>query len=319
MKKFAIYKFVFSKSPEGRSVFGNQQIYAFEKAQEVMESMLQVGKLNIYRTKGDGDVMNYPNHVFRNLGGVTMMRVCNVKYLKRYKEFREIIDESEPWCDVVVDNRAGICQMAIEKSNAFDGNTDKVRDLLREALERQLAEYGIDISITAKVRTSQFWDFVNEQCDTYHDVIKKMYLEIPNPRYEGPIDSSRRLVNRMEVMSSIVAGFGAHRGIFALEGNKTHPILPEQMTEDAAEIMTACCSNGYSIVVNFRDMGVCRNHDVMQATYNMTEKVIQDFIDGVTVMKDGSDECTFELAQWLDKVREKTKDYENGKSTAKRG
>ncbi len=318
MNKYAICKYVFSKSQEKGSMFNNNGESAFEKAQEVLESMLQAKKLNIYRTKSDGDVIHYPNDVFRNFSHVTVMKVCNVKYLKKCMEYHTMLDETNPWCNVVIDNREGICQIAIEKSGAFDGHPDTVKDLLQETFGRQLAEYGICIDIEAKVRTAEFWDFVNEQCNDQHDTISRILLEFPNPRNVWPIDAPKQAYRKLEIMSSLICAVGAVKGSLRLDADKEKTLLLDRQHQDLAEIVSLCCSNGYSIAVYFRDLGIYRYHDEVRAVYKMEDRVIDDFVNGTMVTKDGTTEGTFELIQWLDKIREIIKDYKDARPASKK-
>lgn len=318
MNKYAIYKYVFSKSQEKGSMFNNNGESAIEKAQDVLESMLQVKELKIYTTKSDGEVEMYPNHVFRNFGGVTVLKVCKVKYLKRYKDFQEILDETDPWCNVVIDNREGICQIAIEKSGAFDGHPDTVKDLLQETLGRQLAEYGICIDMAAKVRTAEFWDFVNEQCNDQHDTISRILLEFPNPQNVWPIDAPKQACRKLEIMSSLICAVGAVKGSLRLDASKEKTLLLDRQHQDLAEIVSLCCSNGYSIAVYFRDLGIYRYHDEVRAVYKIEDHVTDDFVNGMMMTEDGTTEGTFELIQWLDRIRETIKDYKDARPASKK-
>lgn len=318
MSKYAIYKYVFEKSSESRNCFVEEGDNTFERSQKILQSMLQSKKLNIYKTKKDGEVIIYPNDVFKSYGGVTVMKVCNVKYITKCKDYQTLKDESNPWCNVVIDNRPRVCQIAIEQTGAFDSDTDKVSNLLRETFGRQLSDYGIAIDIMSKMRTAKFWDFVNEQCTKYHDSIARVVVDVMNPKMAGPIDVARQISDKLMYMSSLVCSLGAIKGSLRFDASKNSSLQLLQREEDFANIVAACCNNGFDITVHFRKMGVYKCNDRVKMLYEMKENVTGDFIHGETFMEGNSDKGTFELMQWLDEKRELTKDYEDAKIEPKR-
>ena len=99
---------------------------AYNKAQELLEDML-TGALPITKEKRDKSVVKLENYIEKKRDGITIMVVCNEKN-HRYKEKmaeQELV--YHPGCRVIIDNRQGVAQIAIEKSQSFDGKTDTVR------------------------------------------------------------------------------------------------------------------------------------------------------------------------------------------------
>lgn len=318
MVKYAIYKYVFSKTAEGKGFFDANEETIYTKAQNFLSELLESKKLNIYKTKQDGKPIIYPNDVFCKRQDVIVMSVCNVKTFTIYKDYQETKGESNPWCNVIIDNRQGICQMAIEQTGAFGSDTNKVRDLLAETFNRHLFKYGMHIEIMVKMRTAKFWDVINEQCCKNRDRINRVVFDFPNPKETKPIDTSDKMIDRLEFYSSLISSMGAAKSSMTFDAQKNLSINLDQTREDIAQMVTLCCNNGYGISVHFSQMGLYRCDDRIKAMYQMNDNVVENFINGQTMIEEGKTGNSFALTQWLDNIREITKDCENAKPTPKR-
>ena len=129
MAVYQIYKVLFNRSRQGNLLSTMDGRSAYDKAQELLEEMLG-GVLPLTKEKRDKTLVPLENYVEKRRDGVTVMVVCNEKNHK----YREKLEEHElvyhPGCRVILDNRPGIAQLAIERSQSFDGKTDKVRDII---------------------------------------------------------------------------------------------------------------------------------------------------------------------------------------------
>ena len=128
MAVYQIYKILFNRSRQGNLLSMMDGRSAYDKAQELLEEMLG-GVLPLTKEKRDKTLVPLESYVEKKRDGVTVMVVCNEKNHK----YREKLEEHElvyhPGCRVILDNRPGIAQLAIERSQSFDGKTDKVRDM----------------------------------------------------------------------------------------------------------------------------------------------------------------------------------------------
>ena len=99
-------------------------------------------ELPLKRThRGEGEE-HIPNCVLRNEDGIALIRVHNKENLTIYdlpqhagpevKDCVGIPKPSYPYCYVVVDYRDGKCQVAIEKTSAWDSKTTTVRNSLEK-------------------------------------------------------------------------------------------------------------------------------------------------------------------------------------------
>lgn len=314
MLNFAIYKYVLVASNE-KNMFRKD---GPSSPQEIFGGLLKGKKLNICRTEKDGEVKVFPNDILCEREDVVLMRVCNLKNITYYKDYKEIKDVSNPWCNIVIDNRAGVAQIAIEHSKSFDGDPGKVRALLWELFHNQLSEYGLDIEINAKMRTEGFWDTVEWQCRTRQDTVSRVVLDFPNPRTTGPIDASEEMRARLEVLADYLCAFGAVKGSLHVDADKHGTLSVDKECEDLTRLVALCGNNGYNIAVHFRGMGVFRFGDRVMAMNKMQDSFVADFENGQKVIGGDGATGTYALIQWLDSVREETKNYDYAKPTPKR-
>ena len=149
MAVFQLYKLLFNRSREGNMFATMDNETAYNKAQELLEDML-TGALPITKEKRDKSVVKLENYIEKKRDGITIMVVCNEKN-HRYKEKmaeQELV--YHPGCRVIIDNRRGVAQIAIEKSQSFDGKTDTVRDKVEEALNKLFDKHQLTVEIREK-------------------------------------------------------------------------------------------------------------------------------------------------------------------------
>ena len=230
------------------------------------------------------------------------------------------MDEMElvhhPGCHVVIDNREGVAQVAIERSEAFANNPDKVRDLLQEALCKAMARFELTVELRAKMREREFWDMVNEQREQFKDPIQKVVFDFPNPENTVPVDASGQMIERLALLSAVTAATNAAKGSLNLMSDKNKVIQLEQTKEDFAQLVTLCSMNGYDIAVHFKRYGVYRYGRTVKALDTIKKDVLHEFKTGQMQMGK-TVEGVFELIRQLDDIRFRTENYTNEEPTEK--
>lgn len=142
---YAIYKFDFHKAiqrtiqAEADGIDGSKYL---KNAQECFASLFDqntIDKLAKINKKGEVTA-TLPNDVLKKLGDIFIWRVNNSQLKEWWKrngkdsmgfdKYEKDTVESNPFCNVLIDNRPGVGIMAIEKSSAWGSNPDMLRDLL---------------------------------------------------------------------------------------------------------------------------------------------------------------------------------------------
>lgn len=307
--KFTIYKYELVKTGE-QSLFKQGNMDG-TTGQDYLDKLLSVKQLNLFRTSAKtGDPTLYPNTVLKTRDGVTLMRVCNVKHLTLVQDYKEHKLESNPYCHVLIDNRPGVGQLAIEQSGAFDGESDKVRDILQESLHAQLADVGLTIEIRAKVRVMDFWETVEEQMRRRDERVRRVIFDFSDPDKSEPIDAPPSVIEHLRFLNNLSQLTGAVKSQYKLEAKREGTLRLDRAHEDLAQMVGLCCNNGYRIAVHFKHFGVFHNGDCEKAMFDIEKEQLLNFVNGQRAMNGNADgEPTYALVSWLDDVREYTKDY----------
>jgi len=325
---YAIYKYDFHKatertiSAEADGIEGNKYV---KHAQTCFASLFDQNTIdNLAKVNKKGEATRLPNDVMSRMGDIFVWRINNSQmkewWRRKGKDNRGIDKyereeiESNPYCYVLVDNRPGICLMAIEKSSAWAGKPDLVRDMLLENLNPALADkYDLEMRIEARMNPKDIWEFVHERLFDHEDYIRKIQFVFQNPKKVSKTNAMEVKSARLKAMLRTVEISDALKGFFTMEFNKTTNSKISQENKDMAEMVRLCGENGYDIIITFKEFKTYRINDYVRAYYPMTLDVLQRFSIGSRTINDKT-----ELEEWFDLVDEQTKDYVNESEVPKR-
>lgn len=316
MAVYAIYKMMFQRAEQTNLMATEGGEDALSRAQELLEELLRES-LPMSKLDRHKELVRLENNVVRKERGVCLMMICNEKELQydEKKEDRKLT--YHPGCYVIIDNRPGVAQVAIERAPSLGLGPDKVRNILEEALNKKLEEKGLKVEINQKWKEGDFWTAVNEQCEKYGDRIKRVTFEFPNPDVVGPVDMDEVLSLKLSYINMMAKMANAAKGTLVLSSDKSRDIRLRQAEGDWAAIVTLCSMNGYNISVGFEHYGIYRNGTDYKAFSELDEYMLDEFRLGQRVIG-GSSEGDWGLMQWLDEVRNATKDYSYDEKTKKR-
>lgn len=315
MPTFATYKIMFAQANQ-RNCYAEDGRTNLDCAQEYLEEVLSE-RLPISKEQKDKTLIPLENYVEVRRDRVTLMVVCNEKSHK-YKEKMENMElVHHPGCHVIIDNREGVAQMLIERSESFNSNTDKVRDLIQEALCKAFSRFELTVEIRAKMRESEFWEMVENQHIQFNDPIKKVVFDFPNPDKVKPIDASQEAIEKLTLFNTFTTAINAAKGSLSLMSDKEKIIRLEKSKEDFAQLVTLCSHNGYDIAVYFQHYGVFRYGRSVKALDVIKDNVIKEFKTGQMEMGKAV-EGVFLLIQLLDSIRVRTENYTDEEPTKKK-
>ena len=313
---YAIYKYDFHAAAGAEEV-GEKYV---GNAQECFASLFDLNSIdNLVKIKNKDEAIRLPNDVLGKKDGVFVWRVNNSQIKKLVTrsgkddngidKYEEQERESNPYCNVLIDNRPGICLMAIEKSTAWAGKPDVLRDVLLENLNRKLKdEFGLEMRIEARMNPRDVWDFVRERIYEHGDFIRKVSFAFQNPKKINMTEDMKVKSERLKAMLKIAEISDALKAYFTMEFDKDTNGKISEENKDMAEMVQLCSSNGYDISITFKDFKVYRVGDYVRASYQMDSRVLQIASDGSLTI-DG--EKWERLKEWLDLVDKETKEYVN--------
>lgn len=325
---YAIYKYDFHKAiqrtieAEAANADGTKNV---KKAQNCFDSLFDLNSIdNLAKINKKGEATRLPNDVMAKEGDIFIWRVNNSQmkewWMRSGKdekgidlyEKKEI--ESNPYCNVLVDNRPGVCLMAIEKSSAWGSNPDLLRDMLLENFNRILADrYDLEMRIEARMNPTDIWDFVHERIYEHDDYIRKVSFSFQNPKKINKTNAMDVKSARLKAMLKTVEISEALKGFFTMEFDKNTNNKISQANKDMAEMVRLCGENGYDICITFKEFKTYRINDYVKAYYPMTNDVLQRFSVGTRTLDGKTD-----LEKWFNIVEEQTKGYVNESEVPKR-
>lgn len=332
LHNFVIYKFkLFECQQRNMYLSKGNSDKVLEDAQKHLGSFFEGNKITISfnSSNENNDHTLYPNDIIANREKVILLRINNVIQKSLVREdntsrgripnYNEVKENSYPYSYVIIDNRDGIGQIAIERSSAWGSNTDKVRDILQQSLHAKLADtYGLDISIDAKMSSTKFWDFIHYRLKKENDQITKIQFSFPNKKKVLPIDTPTIKNENIRAMMNIAEISGAIKSAFQMEFDSEGNDKINEKNQDLAEMVNICANNAYELSVYFKDFKVYRCNENVFADYALDHATLNSFQIGDRIFSETKDEGEFMLLQWLDNIRKETHDYDTAKQTFKR-
>ena len=325
---YAIYKFDFHKAiqrtiqAEADGIDGNKYVKVAQKCFASLFDENTIDHLAKINKKGEATLL--PNDVMAKVGDIFIWRVNNSQIKEWWKksgkdskgidkyEKQEI--ESNPYCNVLIDNRPGCCLIAIEKSTAWGSKPDILRDMLLENLNRILADrFDLEMRIEARMNPTDIWDFVHDRLYEHDDYIRKVSFVFLNPKKINKTNAAEVKSARLKAMLKTVEISDALKGFFMMEFDKNSNDKISQHNKDMAEMVRLCGENGYDICITFKEYKTYRINDYVRAYYPMNFDVLQRFSIGLPTL-DGKTE----LEDWFDMVEEQTRGYVNESEVPKR-
>ncbi len=319
MTAYSIYKYELSQISEQAAMALCEESHEtpLSLAQETFDGLFRGERpLNITKENKDKEFIPLDNEIYFKRDRLTILLVCNEKTLRytEKKDKHELI--SHPGCYVIIDNRDGVAQMAIERSPSFQGNPDKVCLLLQRAINDKLAAYQLKIDIRGKVRESSFWEVVHQQIVEQRDSIRWVKFNFGVPEERAGIDASEKIKAMISSLDNFGRLMGAERGQYTYHAGEMGTLHLDQTQEDMAQMVHYCSTNAYDISVGFRRYGVYRPRLEDRAFAQLEDSVMDDFVQGYLTYDDEGN-AAWGLHLWFDDMRRMCKDYRDVTPTKK--
>lgn len=270
-------------------------------------------ELDLLRTRqGDGKE-HIPNCVLRNEDGIALIRIHNKENYTFFelpentgnevKDCVGVTKSSYPFGYVVIDYRYGKCQLAIEKTSAWDNKTVTIRYSLEKFFNDMLSDsWGITTKIKEKSVRKDFEKFIDQRTIDHGDMIESFTFEFVNEKRKPTVRIPESLTEQMEIYSRVLEFYGAISSVTTVNmGSK----VDNEKLKQLSSVLAYSADNAFNLMVKFKDYGEYSCKDGVVAKYPMNDVVISNFKDFITPDIVTSD---FDLRSWLDVVFEKVKE-----------
>ena len=270
-------------------------------------------ELDLNRTRqGDGKE-HVPNCVMRNEDGIALIRIHNKENFTIYdlpkksgNEVEECIGipkSSYPFGYVVVDYRDSRCQLAIEKTSAWDSKTVTIRYSLENFFNDKLSDsMGITTTLKEKTERKNFDKFIDQRTIDHGDVIESFTFQYVNVKRAPTARIPETMTEEMEMYSKVLEVYGAISGVTTMNmGSK----VDNEKLKQLSTVVSYSMDNAFELIVKLKDYGEYSCRDGVVAKYPMNDVVISNFKDFITPDVATSD---FDLKLWLDEIFRKVKE-----------
>lgn len=267
-------------------------------------------ELDLNRPRRGGANEHVPNCVLRNEGGIALIRVHNKEDLTIYdlpentetevKDCIGVPTSSYPFGYVVVDCRDGKCQLAIEKTSAWDSKITTIKNSLEEFFNDKLSKnMGIGTKLVEKKISTEYEKFIDQRTMDYGDVIESFTFQYVNLKSRPNTRIPDELTEQMDLHSKLLEIYDAIEGTttWKLGANPNKDKLKQ-----LSKVVSMCSDNAFEMVTHFRDYGDYTCNESIVAKFPMNDVVISNYKDFITPDIVNSD---WDLMSWLDEVFKK--------------
>ena len=312
METFRLYKFVLKPSQIKETDWTQPDIDEtpdLSKAQDTFEKLLtgvfkEDKRLPIGKEPLTGNKV-LPNSILRNENRVTLLKLHNPGIVNIWElNGAKIPKDTFPYSYIIIDNRPGIGQLAIQMKTDAWTDPDKVAKLLEDNLNRILKDQGtgLEIEIRYKYLPTEFFKFVKQRRKDEGVVVKHIYFEITNPEFETPIETAVDTTGHLRQLMNMLSELGGAKAKLQVDAPKKNELIKRKL-KDIKQMVSLVATNGYRLSVEFNDKSKYSCNELMLHDDDMPEKTLSDFRDGQkhTLFE-------FKLFEWLDKMLKKEKD-----------
>ena len=312
MDKYRLYKIVLKPS-HTKEADWTQSVVAettdLSKAQETLEKLLisafkEDRHLTIGKEPETGDKV-LPNSILRNDNRVTLLKLHNPGTVNIWKlSGAKISEDTFPYSFIVIDNRPGIGQMAIQMKTDAWSDPDTVAKLLQDNLNRILKDQstGLEIEIRYKYLPTEFFKYLKQRKKDDGVFVKHIYFEFTNPKFETPIDTAVDTTGHLRQLMNMLSELGGAKAKLQVDAPKKNELIKRKL-KDIKQMVSLVATNGYRLKVDFNDKTSYTCNELILHDDDMKETILSDFRDG---QKHNFFE--FELFHWLDEMLKKEKD-----------
>lgn len=314
---FCIYKCIVK--PLQPDLFSNHESDNHQYANGILHDILISLPTMYKKSQKTGIEQPYTTNILRCEEDIFVMRMSDPKGLQLVDVQQNPYDVTHfPPCYVIYDNRFGHSTLAIEKrSDSFNSNPDKVRDLLERAITDALFAHELRMEINIKKRVGDFWDIVDEYKQEQNDRVKSVKFSFPNPALASPVESKAALAaEKLKYLTALTTAANATRGVLQLD-SEDNSSLELKKQSDIGHMVALCCDNGYDLSVFFEQYGEFKYGEEKRMIKTLDEPVITHYIEGKEdpALWHGS---ASELKDWLDDIFENAEKYVESHNLNKR-
>ena len=307
MATYAIYSYEVQEGDRSL-LYQDTKEKAIAHANEIVAGILKSGFKVLGKKNKKDQVLKCPLEGTHN--NVFVLTLCNDVEVIKYDGHKQLPPEySHPGSYIIIDNREGVCQIAIEKNFAFDSDTDKIAKFLKPSLNECLKYYGLKVELKQKYRAETFEKRVMERV-AKGDCVNKVVWEFHNLDKVSGVDAPEDVLEQLSALKFLMEGMKAVKGKLTLQGGNMN--IDTDTVKQLGMILGLCAQNGYNISYHFNKSSTITYKEAVHATCFIENVIIDEFKGNSKVIGNGK-EPTYNLILQLDNIRKEIANYKNEK------
>lgn len=311
MEEFRLYKYIFTEGHHQERDWTQPAVsgqVGSTDGQEVFEKILKEAfladrRLPIGKEPETGRKV-LPNSILRSTDRVTLLKLHNPGVVDIWElNGAKISRDSFPYSYIIIDNRPGIGQLAIQKKTDAWSDPDVIARLLQDNLNRILKDQGmgLQIEIRHKYLPSAFFEYLKKRRKE-GAFVKHITFEFTNPQFETPIDTAVDTTGHIRQLMLMLTQLGGAKARLRVDAPERKELIKRKL-KDIKQMVSLVATNGYKLNVEFSDKEKYECDEKIMHDDEMEENTLSNFRDG---LRDNFFE--FELFKWLDKMLKKEKE-----------
>lgn len=292
MKQYVMYSYNIMLNDEP-DLFESVEQAEISEAQSVLDGMLRE-ELHLSYIKNATEELPLDIHLETHADGIFLFVLQRPKDVKYMEGFQQQVIESHPACYVIVDNRDGVCQLAIEKSPQFSLSHQKVADAISRSLNKKLGRRGLKMAVTLQKDPDDFWRVVDKRVVADNDPIRWMRIDLLDPK-KACVNGGNKEVLRRIVSRDFLDLFSRSAKLqMILGGTEGAPLVDKHAGKglaNLAKIVSLCAVNCIDITLRFQSKKELSMHGPEYLVCMIENQAIEDFKEGRT-KADGDGQTT---------------------------
>ena len=291
--------------------------------EECLGSFFETGhslELPILKSSGSGDEKTtfwdmHKCEVVRHEDGVILMTVEANKSKHTIIDKKDVEHQHHPYSTVLIDNRPGYQMVGIERNSAFDGNPDKLADILQKGINHLLMPYGRKIELLKlKKNSKEFWPVIDRLRTHYQDEVRQIRLDLSGKNAKETAEAG----SLMCLISSLAQKTESAASLI-LQSEEDKEVKLQEVYDDVSHIAAICMEHkGYDLMVKFKKFGVYRYGADLLAMFGVDGEVLEGFANGSREFDFEQNASVYGLSIWLDKINILLNDYDKHTVQTKR-
>lgn len=318
MPIFSIYQYELKEGEAGPSLFPElgeeadaEKRSAYATREEYFASFFTPKRiLPLHaRKKAKKETEEYRAEILAHFDGIILLTIENNKSKQTIENKKEVKHPHHPFCHIAIDSRKGHQWLAIERSSAFDSNTETICKILCEGMNYKMHPANVQMCYKEKHRAKvEFWKTVNDIKTLFNDTVRQIRLDFNQKKAKDSKPNPSDMMGMIAAMamkantnSALLFGTGANEDVKL-----------DEIREDLVNIADVCMKQKeYDLVLKFKKFGIYKYGADVKAQFGVDDSVLIDFEVGKKEMEEDNPDGTFGLLQWFDRINKLMADYED--------